>query len=241
MQSEHLQRLRFFETALHPCNYLETETARTVVADPAHPTDKSLYTRLAMYGFRRSGNYIYRPACPSCNRCVAVRIPVDEFSPKRSQRRVWKRNADLNCRVTDGVFHEEHFELYQRYQHHRHGDGDMASHDEDDYRSFLFPRWGETILLELRQVELLIAVAVIDVTHDGLSSVYTFFDPAEDRRSLGVYAILKSIELTRERALPWLYLGYWIDGCRKMQYKEEYLPQYRYANGRWNPWRPRES
>lgn len=227
------RRLRFFETVQHPCSYLPGRWARTVVADPRFPADRSLYTLLSQHGFRRSGEHIYRPVCPGCDACVPVRLPVREFRPRRSQRRVARRNADLRLSLTPAAYHEEHFELYWRYQQARHGDGEMALHGPDDYRGFLLSNWCDTYLLEMRSAARLVGVGVLDRLEDGLSAVYTFFHPGESARSPGVLAVLAAIDEARRRGLDYLYLGYWIAECAKMAYKADYLPQERLRDGRW--------
>jgi leucyl-tRNA---protein transferase len=233
MSASDAARLRLFETAPNPCNYLDGETSRTVVADPNFPLDQFTYTQLARHGFRRSGSFVYRPACESCDQCVPVRVRALDFLPRRSQRRVKRANADLNYTVLDGAFHQAHFDLYRRYQTARHGDGDMANHVESDYQSFLFADWCNTQLVEMRLDERLLGVAVLDVVDDGLSAVYSFFDPDLPSRSLGVQALLWGIDEVCTRGLEWLYLGYWIEACGKMSYKSEYLPQQRFYDGQW--------
>ena len=228
--------LRLFETILHDCSYLPHEQARTLIADPKFPMNKTVYGELAAYGFRRSGDNVYRPACPKCNACVPIRIPVDRFQPRRSQRRIAKRNADLSYSVRAGEFDESHFQLYKRYQQARHGDGEMARHQPLDYQGFLLSEWCDTLLVEMRLADELIGVAVVDQMHEGLSAVYTFFDPNHAARSPGVQAILWAIDEVRRRRLKWLYLGYWIGECDKMAYKQEYLPQERLREGQWLEW-----
>ncbi|NKC13069.1 MAG: arginyltransferase [Gammaproteobacteria bacterium] len=236
MSNEQRISLRFFETILHPCSYLPGQRAKTVVADPSYPMTAHLYGVLAAYGFRRSGDNIYRPACPDCNACVPVRIPVARFKPKRSQRRVARKNADLSVQVLPAQYHEQHFNLYRRYQRARHGDGEMARHTPDDYIGFLMSDWCKTTLAEMRLDDELLAVAVLDELRDGLSAVYTFFEPSYSQRSLGVHAILWAIDEVQRRNGHWLYLGYWIGECEKMAYKNEYLPQERLRDGQWMEW-----
>lgn len=226
-------RLLLFATPSHDCGYLEGESATTVFADPRVSNNNSVYTMLSRYGFRRSGNHLYRPQCEYCHACVPVRVAVKSFQARRNQRRVWSRNQDLSVRKRDQSFAVEHFMLYQRYIRARHRGGSMDNPSEEQYREFLSCTWGNTIFFEFRYDEQLVAVAVTDLLNDGMSAVYTFFDPRLSRRSLGSYAILWQIEEARRRGLDWLYLGYWIENSPKMQYKGDYRPQQRLIDGRW--------
>ena len=231
-----LSELRFFATAEHECGYLPERQARTVVADPEQVQSPALYSRLAEFGFRRSGEHVYIPHCGTCQACVPVRVEVSAFQPRRIQRRIAARNGDLVEQWRPATYDDEHFALYQRYMLARHPDGTMASHTEEDYAEFLMAAWCNTELLELRDGRHLVAVGVVDVLDNGLSSVYTFFEPEASQRSLGVYAILRTLTSAAQRSLPWVYLGYWIDECQKMSYKRDYLPQQRYQHGRWVTW-----
>lgn len=226
-------RLLLFATPPHDCGYLDGQTATTVFADPRVSNNPSVYTMLSRYGFRRSGNHLYRPQCDNCRACVPVRVAVKRFRPRRSQRRVWCRNRDLTVRASDDRFDAEHFMLYRRYISARHPGSSMDNPCEEQYREFLSCSWGHTIFFEFRSENQLVAVAVSDVLDDGLSAVYTFFDPALSKRSLGSFAILWQIEEARRRNMQWLYLGYWIEASPKMQYKADYRPQQRLIEGRW--------
>lgn len=230
-----LQRLAFYATPEHTCSYLENHIARTLFADPSVRLDNHLYSRLAEYGFRRSGTHIYRPSCPSCEACTPVRVPVADFAPNRAQRRTWKRNADLAITVVPAGYSDEHFALYRRYVSRRHAGGGMDSSDPERYLEFLLSAWSDTRFVEFRLARQLVAVAVIDVLETGLSAVYTFFDPDQRQRGLGTYAILWEIEHTRDAGLPWLYLGYWIRDCDKMSYKEQFQPLEQFRQGSWGP------
>ena len=226
-------RLLLFATPPHECGYLEGETATTVFADPRVSYNASVYTIVSRYGFRRSGNHLYRPQCENCHACVPVRVAVNAFRARRSQRRVWSRNRDLSVQTRDDSFDTEHFMLYRRYIRARHPGSSMDNPSEEQYREFLSCSWGSTLFFEFRREDRLFAVAVSDVLDDGMSAVYTFFDPALSKRSLGAYAILWQIEEARRRDLDWLYLGYWIGSSPKMRYKGGYRPQQRFIDGRW--------
>lgn len=226
-------RMLLFATPPHVCGYLDGEIATTVFADPRTANNTGVYTTLSRFGFRRSGDHLYRPQCGECSACIAVRVSAPRFRPRRVQRRIWKQNRDIEVRATDDSFVPEHFDLYRRYMRARHRGGSMDNPSEKQFREFLTCSWSDTVFLEFRLGERLAAVAVSDFLNDGMSAVYTFFDPALARRSLGAYAILWQIEETRRRGLEWLYLGYWIEASPKMRYKGEYRPQERLIDGRW--------
>lgn len=226
-------QLLFYATPGHDCSYLPGREAVTVFADPAHPKSPALYGALARHGFRRSGQHLYVPRCPDCSACVPVRVPVRDFQPRRRHRRVRRMNQDLVVRERPACFDPQHFELYCRYQHQRHRGGGMDNPTQEQYLSFLVCDWCETLFFEFLLDDELVAVAVVDRLPDALSAVYTFFDPQQSARAPGVNAVLFEIDEAARRGLRWLYLGYWVSGCRKMDYKREYLPQERLVEGAW--------
>jgi arginyl-tRNA--protein-N-Asp/Glu arginylyltransferase len=228
-----LRDLKVYTTYPHSCSYLEDQEATTLFVDPRQPVDQKLYSKLSVLGFRRSGNHIYRPHCAQCNACVPARIPVASFEPRRGQSRIAQRNQDLRIVCTDQIIDDEAFDLYHRYISLRHADGDMYPPDREQYEAFLSSVWNCTRYFRFYDKGRLIAVAVVDTLEDGLSAIYTFFDPTANRRSLGVYAILWEIEQTRKMGLEYLYLGYWIRDCQKMSYKADYRPLQVYQNSRW--------
>ena len=227
------QPLGFFTTPPHECGYLADRQAVTLFVDPRVRPDVATYTLLSEHGFRRSGGHIYRPKCPSCDACIPIRLPVDAFRPRRAHRRNLKRNADVTMHRCEARFEPAHFRLYHRYITARHAGGGMENPDPDTYMDFLTANWAATSFYEFRANGALLAVAVVDRLNDGLSAVYTFFDPDESARGLGRFAILKQIELARSLGLEWLYLGYWIEACRKMSYKTEFTPHQIFVNGAW--------
>ena len=227
------QPLGFFTTPPHDCGYLPGRRAVTLFVDPRTRPDNATYTLLSQHGFRRSGGHIYRPKCSSCDACVPIRLPVADFKPRRSQRRNLRINADLTVIPREPVYDPLHFDLYYRYITTRHKGGGMEDPDPDSYMDFLSANWATTTFYELRSGPELLAVAVVDRLDDGLSAVYTFFDPSHSHRGLGRYAILKEIEIARALGLKWLYLGYWIMECRKMSYKVEFRPYQCYVKGTW--------
>ena len=229
-----MRELKVYTTYPHSCSYLSDQEATTLFVDPRQQVDKNLYSKLSLLGFRRSGHHIYRPHCSHCEACVPARIPVADFAPNRSQSRCLRRNQDLLVRRSADLRDDAAFELYCRYIELRHADGDMHPPDREQYESFLNNAWDCTHYYRFydRNLEL-VALAVVDELQDGLSAIYTFFDPTLDKRSLGSYAILWQIEKTRELGLDYLYLGYWIRGCKKMAYKSAYRPLELYLKSRW--------
>lgn len=217
-------KLQFFITPPSPCNYLDNREASSLFADPLFPKNRALYTALVANGFRRSGEHLYKPYCSKCSECIPVRIPVNDFSFNRNQKRTWKKNQDLTVNQHIAEFQAEHFELYKKYLSSRHKDGGMDNPTKENYKDFLWASWSETRLIEFRLNAKLIAVAVVDQLKEAFSAVYTFFDPDYSERSLGRFAILYLIETAKQLDFPWLYLGYWIASCDKMKYKTEYQP-----------------
>ena len=220
-----LQTLVFYATPEHDCSYLPDRLATTLFVDPKARIDPALYSRLTHLGFRRSGSHYYRPRCNNCQACVSVRIPVQHFRPSRRQKRCQRRNDDLQQRFLPVTFRDEHFELYSRYIGSRHGDGDMYPPTREQYENFLLDARAESELIEYRDpAGVLVAVSVTDRVSDGLSAIYTFFDPEAAARSPGNFAILAQIQRTLDLGLSYLYLGYWIRDCRKMSYKMQFRP-----------------
>lgn len=217
----------------HPCSYLPGKTATTLFIDPRYPLDPEKYGRFTRLGFRRSGDLVYRPHCRDCSACVPVRIPVARFARSRSQQRTWTKNRDLSFTPRTSGLVQEHFDLYLRYQAKRHPDGGMNDPDPQKYLNFLIGRHVETTFFEMRLRRQLLGVAVVDRLCDGLSAVYTFFDPDQPARGLGTFAVLWQVEHARSLGLPWLYLGYWIGQSPKMAYKVNFRPLEAFRNGRW--------
>ncbi len=226
-------RVQFYLTAPYACSYLDGLEARSQVAAPAHLIGPAVYDKLIQQGFRRSGYYTYRPHCDSCKRCVPVRVMVDQFQPSRSQRRCNQLNQSLNVSISPLAFNNAHFELYRRYQHSRHKGGGMDLDDSEQYSQFLLSSQVDTSLVEFREGDKLVMVAVVDRLEDGLSAVYTFFDPDMEKNSLGTYAVLWQIELARSLGLDYVYLGYWIEASRKMAYKSSFRPLQGLVDGMW--------
>ena len=226
-------KLNFFASAPEPCSYLEDRKSVSAFANPHMDMDMKTYNDLIRHGFRRSGGYIYRPHCPSCQECTSVRIPVRKQRYSRSEQRVIRRNSDLKISLSPNRYRDEHFDLYRRYINSRHNDGSMANPGKADYHRFLICDWTDTLFFEYRLNRILIAVAVCDLMDTGLSAVYTFFDPDHSDRSPGHFSILNQIHETRQRDLDYLYLGYWIRNCAKMSYKRRYQPLEAFLNDQW--------
>ncbi len=226
-------KLQFYLTSAYSCSYLQGRMARSQVATPSHLITAEVYSELIQLGFRRSGAYVYRPLCDRCRACVPVRLIVDEFEANRTQRRAVKRHGQMTYHMLPLRFEQEHFDLYRRYQSQRHPGGGMDQDDQQQYRQFLLESGVSTNLVEFRENDVLRMVSLVDVVDNGLSAVYTFFDPAIEQASFGTYNVMWQIERCRALGLPYLYLGYWIADSQKMAYKVRFRPMEGLVDGHW--------
>jgi arginyl-tRNA--protein-N-Asp/Glu arginylyltransferase len=239
--------MKFGITAPFTCSYLPDQDERLLVF--MSDTDPTLaeYDFLIGAGFRRSGTQVYRPHCASCSACESIRLPIDLFTPSKSQKRIMKRNQDIKIQISHGD-KPEYYPLYESYINQRHSDGSMYPASLEQYQGFVLSPWNNALFIELYVTDVnatdvyatdvnakdeLIGVAVTDNLVSSLSALYTFFKPEEQQRSLGSFAILQQIELAKTLNKPFLYLGYQIDTCQKMSYKQNFLPHERFFDDKW--------
>lgn len=231
---------QFYVTAPQPCPYLDGRMERKLFTALQGDHAQRLNDTLSKQGFRRSQNVLYRPSCAECSACLSARIRVADFEPNRTQRRLMKRNAGLRRNATSPWATEDQFALFRRYLDHRHADGGMADMDIFEFAAMIEETPIRSRVIEYTRVagegergRPLAAVCLTDVFDDGLSMVYSFYDPALTQMSLGTYLILDHIEIAREAKLPYVYLGYWVPGSRKMGYKAGFGALEIYKGGRW--------
>ena len=241
MQSEFLQKpINLYLSTEHDCSYLIDRQANSLFVDPQMEMSADIYSELIQQGFRRSGSHVYTPYCKKCHDCIPVRLNVQAFKLSRSQKRCNNKNTNLivtaqNSKNKSIIKQDEQYNLYSQYVKSRHPDGGMDEPSIDSYLDFLTSAWSNTTFFEFREQQHLVAIAVTDMVKDGLSAVYTFFDTStkNQKRSLGIYAVLWQAQEAQRRGLKWLYLGYWIHGCQKMSYKDNYQPLEYFHNHLW--------
>ena len=215
-----------------PCNYLPEQEERLLIAIDERLHNEEHYTWLMHQGFRRSGDQIYRPHCINCNACRSLRVIVNHFKPSTSQKRLLKKNLPFHLKISEQL-KDSYFVLYEKYINTLHSDGSMYPANIEQYRSFLSSNLCQQIFIETWHKDELISVAVTDVLKDGLSAVYTFYHPDYRKHGLGVFSILNQIIVAHQYKKPFLYLGYQIDDCKKMNYKNRYYPHQILRDNRW--------
>lgn len=226
---------QFYVTAPQPCPYLDGRMERKLFTALQGDTAPELNDALSKQGFRRSQNVLYRPSCAECSACMSARIDVSKFQPTRSQRRVSKRAAHIDRRATSPWATEEQYDLFRKYLDGRHAKGGMADMDMFEFAAMVEETPIRSRLFEYADKINLRAVCLTDVLDDGLSMVYSFFDPESEKLSLGTYVILDHIGVAQELGLPYVYLGYWVPGSRKMGYKANFAGLEVYRGGAWEP------
>lgn len=226
-----LKNIQFYATSTYNCSYLPPKKARSLVAAPSYLIDRPAYDALINLGFRRSGTFTYRPHCDHCKACTPIRINTQQFQPSRNHRRTLKQFQYLRVIHKPLVWEEEHYALYREYQAIRHSGSEMDNDDKSQYIEFLLSSNVNSHLIEFRDGEQLKMVALVDKVAQGLSAVYTFFDPYTS--GLGTYGILWQLNYCKAASLPWLYLGYWIEQNPKMSYKTRFTPYQLFLNNEW--------
>jgi leucyl-tRNA---protein transferase len=227
--------LLLYSSAPHPCSYLDNIEAITAFVDPNAEMSQSTYDQLIKLGFRRSGVHVYMPYCQGCKSCISVRVPVKEFKPTRSFKRIIKKNRDIAVKMCtqEQIDRDEHYQLYHDYINTRHLDGDMYPANREQFDKFLFAAWCNVNFIEFRLKGKLVGAAITDHMSTGLSALYTYFDTNLESRSLGTFAILSQIKLSFEKELPFLYLGYYVKNSKKMTYKSKFKPLEGYQELGW--------
>ncbi len=226
---------QFYVTAPQPCPYLEGRLERKLFTALQGSSAQELNDGLSKQGFRRSQNVLYRPSCTDCSACMSARIQIEGFKLSKSQKRVRSKNASFERRVTSPWATEEQYELFRRYLDSRHADGGMADMDVFEFAAMIEETPIRSRVVEYHDSETgaLVAVCLTDVLEDGVSMVYSFFDPDYEKHSLGTYIILDHVEIARSSGLPYVYLGYWVPGSPKMGYKAKFSSLQIYKGGQW--------
>ena len=214
------------------CPYIKGQTEQRIAVDISN--DPQCHDGLAVAGFRRVENWVYRPACPQCNACLPWRVDVANFMPSRNMSRIIKRNRDLTTHVASPIPSDDHYRLFKTYVTNRHDDGQMAQMDQLEFTSMISNSPIETILISYKDAENNLVGAILsDLQSDGLSAVYSFFEPSLTTRSLGTFMVLDLLSIAKDSDLDWLYLGYFVDGSRKMEYKARFRPAEVFKDGQW--------
>jgi arginine-tRNA-protein transferase len=225
--------IKLYQSIDSPCNYLDGLQSSSLIVDPDLPITQSLTSTMGRMGYRRSGNMLYKPQCVDCQACQSSRIRLEEFQPSKSQKRILNKGKHLSYSIREVDFQESDYLLYKKYIEQRHSDGDMFPPDQQQYKSFLCKNFGFNFFLETKLDQKTIAISQFDSLYDGLSAVYTFFDPDFESMSLGTLSVLKLTYIAKKMELPYLYLGYYIQECPKMNYKSNYQPLEVFSQDSW--------
>ena len=227
------QSIKLYKTVAEPCPYLPDLQSSSIIVDPDMEVDNYIFSSLSKSGFRRSGEMLYKPRCHNCNACISVRIPTETFKANRSQKRTWKRNLDIDASIEPAQFKQEHFELYIRYQQARHPDSSMCNDDPDKYKNFIMSRFSDSEFHVFYLKNNLVGVCVTDKLDNGISAVYSFFEPELHQRSLGTLFIMHLIKYAKLNRMPFVYLGYWVKNSQKMHYKRKFRPLEGFIDDQW--------
>lgn len=228
-----INNIKVYATTPHPCSYIDNREATTLFIDPETNITPLAYTELNDIGFRRSGKHFYIPHCKNCHDCVPTRIPVSQFIPTKRQLRILKKNQDLQSKSIQNIRSDEHYALYEKYIQARHTDGDMHPPNQEQYFQFIGDETRFSRFIEFRDQNKLVAVSVVDELPNSFSAIYTFFDPDQSKRSLGTYSILSTLNDAKNQGKDFVYLGYWIQECKKMNYKIDFRPMELRIEGSW--------
>ena len=228
-----LEEIQFYVTTNYSCGYINGQDAQSIVATPYKNVNSKNFKSLISQGFRRSGQYVYKPNCKNCKACIPIRLLASNFKASRSQKRLKKYLNKLSVELLPLNFNEEHYNLYVNYQNKRHRNNDKSEDDVADYNDFLINSNVNSKLVEFRLNNQLKIITIIDIIDDGISAVYTFYDCSDQKLSLGTMSIIWLLEHCKKENLPFLYLGYWIHESQKMKYKINFKPYELMINGVW--------
>ena len=233
IEKKNLEEIQFYVTTKYSCGYIKGKDAQSIVATPYKNVNSKNFHSLMSDGFRRSGQYVYKPNCKNCNACIPIRVLAPYFNASRSQKRLKKYLNKLSVKILPLTFNEEHYSLYVNYQNKRHRNNDGAEDGVADYNNFLIKSNVNSKLVEFRLNNDLKMITIIDIIDDGISAVYTFYDCGDQKLSLGTMSIIWLIEFCKKEDIPFLYLGYWIHASQKMKYKTNFKPYELMIEGVW--------
>ena len=227
------KKIKFYTTTEYNCSYIDKMDAQSLVVTPYKSINQNTFQDLIEKGFRRSGQYIYKPNCKSCTACIPIRLSVKKFLPSKTQKRTYIKHGSFIIREAPLSFKKNHFDLYLKYQNKRHSFINNEQNNLDDYNDFLIKSNVKSKLIEFWDGDLLKIVSIVDIVSDGISAVYTFYDPDDKKVSYGTYSIIWLINWCKAQQLKYMYLGYWIGECKKMKYKTNFKPYELYIKGYW--------